>query len=180
MPAIDQSRVLIIATDGFEQDELFKPREALIDAGAKVTLASPKTDSIQGMQGDIDKAKTILPDMTLDQVDPDDYDALVIPGGTINSDKMRVQEDAQRIAKAFFSADKTVAAICHGPWLLAEADLVAGRTLTSYESIRTDLRNAGAEVVDKEVNVDGRLITSRKPGDIPAFTEALIRSIEAG
>lgn len=118
--------------------------------------------------------------MTLDQVDPDDYDALVIPGGTINSDKMRVQDDAQRIAKAFFSADKTVAAICHGPWLLAEADLVAGRTLTSYESIRTDLRNAGAEVVDKEVNVDGRLITSRKPGDIPAFTEALIRSIEAG
>jgi protease I len=178
MPSIDKSRVLIIATDGFEQSELFHPRETLIDAGATVTLASPKADPIQGMEGDIDKARTITPDLTLAQVDPADYDALLIPGGTINADKMRVEKDAQRIAKAFFSAEKPVAAICHGPWLLAEAGLIEGRTLTSYESIRTDLRNAGGEVVDAEVQVDGRLITSRKPGDIPAFTEALIRSIE--
>jgi protease I len=180
MPAIGHARILIIATDGFEQDELFKPREALLDAGAKVTLASPKADPIQGMEGDIDKAATITPDTTLDAVNPDDYNALVIPGGTINADRMRVQKDAQRIAKAFFAAEKPVAAICHGPWLLAEAELIRGRTLTSYESIRTDLSNAGATVVDAEVNVDGKLITSRKPGDIPAFTDALIRSIEAG
>ena len=179
MPAIGQSKILIIATDGFEQDELFKPREALLDAGARVTLASPGSDPIQGMEGDIDKAATITPDLTLDAVNPDDYDALVIPGGTINSDKMRVQPDAQRIAKAFFAAEKTVAAICHGPWLLAESGLVAGRTLTSYASIRTDLRNAGANVVDEQVRVDGKLITSRKPDDIPAFTDALIKSIEA-
>lgn len=178
MPSIGTSKVLIIATDGFEQSELFDPRETLIDAGATVTLASPKADPIQGMEGDIDKARTIVPDLTLDQVDPDEYDALLIPGGTINADKMRVEKDAQRIVQAFFSADKTVAAICHGPWLLAEAGLVKGRTLTSYESIRTDLRNAGGDVVDAEVQVDGRLITSRKPRDIPAFTEALIRSIE--
>ncbi|WP_419825800.1 type 1 glutamine amidotransferase domain-containing protein [Sphingomonas sp.] len=179
MPAIDKSRVLIIATDGFEQDELFKPREALLDAGARVTLASPKTDPIQGMEGDIEKAATITPDLTLDAVNPDAYDALVIPGGTINSDKMRVQPDAQRIAKAFFAAGKTVAAICHRPWLLAGAGLVAGRTMTSYESIRTDLRNAGANVVDEQVSIDGKLVTSRKPDDIPAFIDALIRSIEA-
>jgi protease I len=178
MPSIASAKILIIATDGFEQDELFKPRETLLDAGATVTLASPKADPIQGMEGDIDKAQTITPDVTLDAVNPDDYDALVIPGGTINADKMRVEKDAQRIARAFFQAEKPVAAICHGPWLLAEADLIEGRTLTSYESIRTDLKNAGAQVVDAEVNVDGRLITSRKPGDIPAFTEALIKSIE--
>jgi protease I len=178
MPAINQSKVLIIATDGFEQSELFKPRESLLDAGATVTLASIKTDPIQGKIHDTEDGETITPDLTLDAVDAGDYDALLIPGGVGNPDKMRLEEDALKIVRDFFAADKPVAAICHGPWLLAEADVIDGRTVTSWPSIRTDLRNAGAKVVDKEVQVDGKLITSRKPDDIPAFTEALIRSIE--
>jgi protease I len=179
MPTIDRAKVLIIATDGFEQSELFKPRESLIDAGAEVTLASIKTDPIQGMQHDSEKAQTITPDKTLGDVRAEDYDALLIPGGVANPDTMRMEEKALRIVRDFFKLDKPVAAICHGPWLLAEADVIEGRTVTSWPSIRTDLRNAGAEVVDEEVHVDGRLITSRKPDDIPAFTEALIRTIEA-
>jgi protease I len=178
MPLIDQAKVLIIATDGFEQSELFKPRESLLDAGAEVTLASIGTDPIQGMEHH-EKGSTITPDILLGQVDVADYDALLIPGGVANPDTMRMEADALRIVRDFFSASKPVAAICHGPWLLAEADVVGGRTVTSWPSIRTDLRNAGATVVDEQVHIDGRLITSRKPGDIPAFTEALIRSIEA-
>lgn len=178
MPAIDQSKVLIIATDGFEQSELFKPRETLLDRGATVTLASIGIDPIQGMEHDTEKAGSITPDLILGDVAVGDYDALLIPGGTTNPDKMRMEDEALRIVRDFFSAGKTVAAICHGPWLLAEAGVIAGRTLTSWPSIRTDLTNAGASVVDEEVHVDGRLITSRKPADIPAFTEALIKSIE--
>jgi protease I len=177
MPMIDKSKVLILATDGFENSELFKPRASLIDAGAEVTLASIKTDPIQGKVHDKD-GETITPDLTLGAVNAEDYDALLIPGGVANPDTMRMEEEALAIVRAFFAADKPVAAICHGPWLLAEADVIDGRTVTSWPSIRTDLRNAGAEVVDKEVQVDGRLITSRKPDDIPAFTEALIKSIE--
>jgi protease I len=179
VPMIDQSKVLILATDGFEQSELFKPRGSLIDAGATVTLASIKTDPIQGMEHD-EKGSTITPDLVLGGVRAEDYDALLIPGGVANPDTMRMEEDALRIVRDFFAAGKTVAAICHGPWLLAEADVIDGRTVTSWPSIRTDLKNAGAEVVDKEVQVDGELITSRKPGDIPAFTDALIKSIEQG
>lgn len=178
MPQIDQSKVLIIATDGFEESELFKPREGLMDKGAKVTLASIRTDPIQGKVHDTEDGRTITPDLTLGDVRAEDYDALLIPGGVGNPDKMRMEEQALKIVRDFFAADKPVAAICHGPWLLAEADVIDGRTVTSWPSIRTDLKNAGAEVVDKEVQVDGRLITSRKPDDIPAFTEALIRTIE--
>jgi protease I len=179
MPAITDAKVLIIATDGFEQSELFKPREALMDMGAEVRLASIKTDPIQGMEGDVEKAGTITPDMVLGDVNVGDYDALVIPGGTTNPDKMRLQEDALRIVREFFAAGKPVAAICHGPWLLAEAGVIDGRTLTSWPSIRTDLKNAGGNVVDAEVQVDGNLVTSRKPDDIPAFNKALIAAIEA-
>ncbi|HEY0315702.1 MAG TPA: type 1 glutamine amidotransferase domain-containing protein [Sphingomonas sp.] len=178
MPMIDQSKVLIIATDGFENSELFKPRASLLDAGAEVTLASIGTDPIQGVIHDSEKGETITPDLTLGDVHTEDYDALLIPGGVGNPDKMRMEEQALKIVRDFFAAGKPVAAICHGPWLLAEADVIDGRTVTSWPSIRTDLKNAGAEVVDKEVQVDGRLITSRKPDDIPAFTEALIKSIE--
>lgn len=177
MADIAQSKVLIIATDGFEQSELFKPREALIDAGATVTLASIGTDPIQGMEHDVEKAQTITPDCTLAEVDAADYDALVIPGGTTNPDKMRMEAEALRIVRDFFAADKPVAAICHGPWLLAEAGVIEGRTLTSWPSIRTDLKNAGATVVDQEVAIDGALITSRKPDDLDAFTDALIEAI---
>lgn len=177
MPSISTAKVLILATDGFEQSELFKPRESLIDAGADVTLASIKLDPIQGMEHD-QKGSTITPDIALSDVEPDEYDALLLPGGVANPDTLRMEEEALEIVRAFFEADKPVAAICHGPWLLAEADVVEGRTLTSWPSIRTDLANAGATVVDEQVHVDGNLITSRKPDDIPAFTEALIRGIE--
>lgn len=178
MPSIENAKVLIIATDGFEESELFEPRASLIDAGAEVMLASITSDPIRGVEYD-EMGLVIIPDMILGDVKPDDYDALLIPGGVANPDAMRMENTALEIVRAFFHADKPVAAICHGPWLLAEADVINGRTLTSWPSVRTDLRNAGATVVDEEVHVDGRLITSRKPDDIPAFTDALIRSIEA-
>jgi protease I len=179
MTDIAKARILIIAADGFEEAELFKPRETLLDAGATVKLASIGTAPIQGMLHGMDKAAKITPDMALADVDADDYDALLIPGGVLNPDKLRTEEEALRVVRDFFFSEKTVAAICHGPWLLAEADVIEGRTLTGWPSIRTDLANAGAEVVDKEVQVDGNLITSRKPEDIPAFTQALISALEA-
>jgi len=177
MTSISDSRVLIIATDGFEQLELFTPRETLLDAGATVTLASPKREPIQGMIHD-QKGQTITPDITLDQVEPDEYDALLIPGGVANPDKLRTDETAVEIVRVFAESGKPVAAICHGPWLLVEADIVEDRTVTAWPSVRTDLENAGALVVDSEVAVDENIITSRKPDDIAAFTEALIAMIE--
>jgi protease I len=178
MTQISQARILFIATDGFEQSELFDPRKAVLDAGAQVTLASIKTDPIQGMKHD-QKGDTITPDQSLDAIDAADFDALVIPGGVANPDTLRMEESALQIIQAFMAASKPVAAICHGPWLLAEADVLKDRKVTSWPSIRTDLRNAGADVVDQEVVVDGNLITSRKPDDIPAFNAALIAAVEA-
>lgn len=178
MADLSNARVLIMATDGFEQSELFKPRQALLDAGAQVTLASIKTDPIQGMEHDSEKADTITPDLTLDDVDTEDYDALVLPGGALNPDKMRTVERAVEIVEEFMDDDKIVAAICHAPWMLVEADVVDGRRVTSWPSVRTDLENAGADVVDEEVVVDGKLITSRKPDDIPAFNQAIIAALE--
>ncbi|MGN6375596.1 MAG: type 1 glutamine amidotransferase domain-containing protein [Sphingomonas sp.] len=177
MADLSTKTVLILATDGFEQSELFKPREALMDAGVTVKLASIKTDPIQGVQNDLDKAETITPDMTLDEVDVDDYDALVLPGGVGNPDKMRLQDKAIDIVEEFVDAGKIVAAICHAPWLLVEADVVEGKRMTSWPSVRTDLANAGAEVVDEEVVVDGQFITSRKPDDIPAFSKAVLEAL---
>jgi protease I len=176
MPAIEQSRILIVATDGFEQSELFQPRQKLIDAGAKVTLASPATDPIQGMQHD-EKGDTITPDMTLESVKIEDYDGLILPGGVANPDTLRTNERAVRIVRDFVASGKPVAAICHGPWLLVEADCVDGKTVTSWPSVRTDLANAGAQVVDQEVVVDGNLITSRNPDDIPAFVDAFKKAV---
>jgi protease I len=178
MADLKASRVLILATDGFEHDELFAPRQALLDAGAEVTLASIKTDPIQGVKNDSDPTETITPDLTLDQVDPDDYHALLLPGGVGNPDKMRMEDKAIDIVEAFMDDDKIVAAICHAPWLLVEADVVDGRRVTSWPSVRTDLENAGGDVVDEEVVVDGNLITSRMPDDIPAFNKALIEALE--
>ncbi len=176
MSDLSQTKVLILATDGFEQSELFEPRQALLDAGVQVTLASLKTDPIQGMKHD-EKGDTITPDVTVDDVDTGDYDALLLPGGVANPDTLRMNDRAVEIAGEFMDDDKIVAAICHGPWLLAEADVVDGKTMTSWPSIRTDLENAGAEVVDQEVCVDGNLITSRKPDDIPAFNAAIIAAL---
>lgn len=177
MADLSDKHVLILATDGFEQSELFKPRQALIDAGVKVTLASIKTDPIQGVVNDSEKAETITPDLTLDQVEIDDYDALLLPGGVGNPDKMRLEETAVNIVEDFMDAGKTVAAICHAPWMLVEADVVEGRRMTSWPSVRTDLVNAGADVVDEEVVIDDNLITSRKPDDIPAFNKALLKAL---
>jgi len=178
MADLSQARVLILAADGFETVELFEPKKALEAVGAKVTLASIGKDPIQGMKEDINKAETITPDLTLEEVDTDDYDALVLPGGVANPDKMRLEERALDIVTEFMEDGKIVAAICHAPWLLAEADVIDGRRLTSFPSIRTDLENAGADVVDEEVVVDGNLITSRKPDDIPAFNAAIIAALE--
>jgi protease I len=175
--AADTPHVLIIATNGFEQSELFDPRQALLDAGAKVTLASLSLDPIQGTIQD-EKADTIAPDALIADVSAADFDALVLPGGVANPDKLRTDEKAVQLVRDFMSSGKPVAAICHGPWLLAEADVVDGREVTSWPSIRTDLRNAGATVTDKEVVVDGNLITSRKPDDIPAFNKAILAALQ--
>ncbi|HEX8446206.1 MAG TPA: type 1 glutamine amidotransferase domain-containing protein [Sphingomonas sp.] len=177
MPAISDAKILIIATDGFEQDELFGPRERLLAAGAQVVLASPGGDPIQGMVQD-QKGDTITPDILLDAVDIEEYDALVIPGGVANPDTLRTIDAAIEIVRGFDDAGKPIAAICHGPWLLVEADIVEDRTVTSWPSVRTDLENAGAIVVDRSVVVDDNLITSRKPDDVPDFTDALIRLVE--
>ncbi|WP_033919772.1 type 1 glutamine amidotransferase domain-containing protein [Sphingomonas sp. 37zxx] len=178
MADLNNIRVLMLATDGFEHSELFDPRQALLDAGVQVTLASIKTDPIRGVKADSDPTETITPDMTLDEVDTEDFDALVLPGGVTNPDTMRLQERAIEIIEEFMDDDKIVAAICHAPWLLVEADVVDGRRVTSWPSVRTDLENAGANVVDEEVVIDGNLITSRNPGDIPAFNKALIAALE--
>lgn len=177
MTNISHARVLMLATDGFEQDELFKPRQALLDAGAQMTLASIKTDAITGEKAG-EKGESIVPDITLDQADPAAFDALVLPGGVGNPDRLRMQPRAVEIVQAFMDAGKIVAAICHAPWLLIEADVVDGRRVTSWPSVRTDLANAGASVLDEEVVVDGKLITSRKPDDIPAFNRAVIQALE--
>ena len=179
MPTIENARILVIATDGFEQSELFVPRAQLMDRGASVTLASPGKRPIQGMFHH-EKGQTITPDLTLDEADPDDYDALVIPGGVANPDSLRQEPRAVEIVRQFADAGKPVAAICHGPWLLVEADVVDGRTVTGWPSVRTDLANAGGKVVDQAVARDGNFITSRKPDDIDQFTEALIEMVETG
>ncbi|OWK33229.1 type 1 glutamine amidotransferase domain-containing protein [Sphingomonas dokdonensis] len=178
MADLSKARVLILATDGFEDAELFDPRQALLDAGATVTLASIKTDPIQGVKNDSDPTRTITPDLTLDQVDTEEFDALLLPGGVGNPDKMRMEERAVAIVGEFMDDDKIVAAICHAPWLLVEADVVDGRRVTSWPSVRTDLENAGGDVVDEEVVIDENLITSRKPDDIPAFNRALVAALE--
>ena len=173
MPAIDQARILILATDGFEDSELLEPRRRLIDAGAEVTLATPGGGEIKG-----DKEARIKADVALEGIDHRDYDALLLPGGTKNPDKLRTIPEAVDLVQAFVMAEKPVAAICHGPWLLVEADVLRGRTVTGWPSIRTDLRNAGATVVDQEAVSDGNLVTSRKPEDIPAFTDAFVKLVE--
>lgn len=171
-------KVLILATDGFEQSELTKPKQALEDAGIETTVASPNDGEIKGWDM-TDWGDSVKVDKTLDRVNAADYDALLLPGGQINPDKLRMEEKAVSLVKDFANSGKPVAAICHGPWMLVEADVVKGKTVTSWPSIRTDLRNAGANVVDQEVAIDGQFITSRKPDDIPAFSKALIEAVNA-
>ena len=177
MPLISQSRVLIVATDGFEEWELFGPREKLEKRGAEVVLASPKLDPIQATVHD-DPGKTIRPDLTVDQANADDFDALILPGGVRNPDHLRMNTKAIALIKEFDRQGKPIGAICHAPWLLVEADLLRGKTATSWPSIRTDVRNAGANVVDEAAVTDGNIVTSRNPRDVEEFTNALIDLIE--
>lgn len=172
-------RVAILAADGVEQVELVKPREALREEGARIDLVSLESGKIQAMKGDIDPADRFTVDRVVSEVGVDDYDALLVPGGTVNPDNLRLNEDAVGLVRDFVAADKPVAAICHGPWILVEADVVRGRTVTSYPSVRTDLRNAGATVVDEEVVTDQGLTTSRAPDDLPAFCERIVREFAA-
>ena len=178
MPNIRDSRVLIVATDGFEEWELFGPRQILQQRGADVVLASLTRDPIQATIHD-DPGKTIRPDLTVDDANAENFDALILPGGVRNPDQLRLHGNVIALIRAFAEQGKPVAAICHGPWLLVEADLLRGRTATSWPSIRTDLRNAGANVVDEAAVTDGNIVTSRKPDDVEAFTKALIELIES-
>jgi protease I len=177
VPTIPNSRILIVATDGFEEWELFGPREILQKRGAEVALASLKLDPIQATVHD-HPGKTIRPDLTVDDANADDFDALILPGGVRNPDALRVHGNVIALIKEFNRQEKPIGAICHGPWLLIEADLLRGRTATSWPSIRTDLRNAGANVVDEEAVTDGNIVTSRNPDDVEAFTNALVDLIE--
>jgi protease I len=177
MPSLPNARVLIVATDGFEEWELFGPRQILQERGADVVLASLKLDPIQATIHD-DPGKTIRPDLTVDQASADDFDALILPGGVRNPDQLRLHGNVIELIRNFDRQRKPIGAICHGPWLLVEADLLRGRTATSWPSIRTDLRNAGANVVDEAAVTDGNIVTSRKPDDVEAFTNALIDLIE--
>ncbi|GLU86117.1 peptidase C56 PfpI [Kocuria sp. NBRC 114282] len=170
-------RVTILAADGVERVELEQPREALDRAGARTGVLSVDEGEIQARENDLDPAGTFGFDGLVAEASVADYDALVLPGGTVNPDKLRIDEDAVAFVRDFVESGKPVAAICHGPWTLIDADVATGRTLTSFPSIRTDLRNAGANVVDQEVVVDKNLITSRSPEDLPAFSEAIVSQL---
>lgn len=173
---LEGKRVAILVTDGFEQVEMVKPRKALDKAGAKTVLISPVPAAEPTVRGwkETKWGSKFTVDVPLDQVSTQDYDALLLPGGVINPDKLRINHGAVEFVKHFFDAGKPVAAICHGPQLLIEADAVRGKRLTSWPSLKTDLRNAGADWVDEAVVTDGNLVTSRKPDDIPQFNEAMI------
>jgi protease I len=172
-------RIAFVATDGVEQVEYTEPRKAVEDAGAQVELISMKPGQIQGVNH-MDKGDTFPVDKTAAEANPDDYDGLVLPGGVANPDRLRTDPDVVRFVGAFFEAGKPVAAICHGPWTLIEADVVRGRTVTSWPSLKTDLENAGATWVDEEVKTDRGLVTSRKPDDLPAFNAKIVEEFAEG
>lgn len=171
---LEGRRVAILATDGVEQVELVEPRKALEAAGATTQLVSPKPGQIQGFNH-LDKGDRFDVDATLDEAQASQFDALFMPGGVANPDALRMDPRAVQFVREFMVSDKPVAAICHAPWLLVEADAVAGRTLTSWPSLQSDIRNAKGDWVDREVVVDEKLVTSRKPDDLPAFNEAIVR-----
>lgn len=173
-------RVAFLLKRGVEQPELTEPWAALVAAGAEPVLVSEAPGTITALIHDWDRGDDFVVDQTLDDADPAEFDALVLPGGTLNSDKIRNNPEAIAFVKAFFDADKPVASICHGPWIMIEAGAVAGRRLTSTARIATDLKNAGAEWVDSEVVVDGKLVTSRSPRDLPAFNDALVAVVGRG
>lgn len=179
MNKLDGLKIAILAADGFEQSELFEPKKALEEAGAETFVVSLKSGDIKGWKH-TDWGESIAVDVTIDEADPADYDALVLPGGVMNPDKLRGEENAVSFVRSFFDAGKPVGAICHGPWTLINAEVVKGREMTSYHTIRKDLENAGAKWSDSEVVVDNGLVTSRKPDDIPAFNQKLIEEFAEG
>jgi len=174
MADLSGKKVAFVLKRGVEQPELTEPWRVVEEAGGEPVLISEEPGTITALIGDWDRGDDFDVDLTLDEADPGDYDALVLPGGTLNSDKIRTNPKAIAFVKAFFDAGKPVASICHGPWILIEAGVVAGRTLTSTARISTDLRNAGATWVDQEVVVDGNLVTSRSPRDLDAFNAAIL------
>jgi protease I len=167
-------KVAILVTDGFEQVELIEPREALDQAGAETRIVSPKDERVRGWNF-TDWGRTLPVEVKLDQARPEDFDALLLPGGVINPDKLRIEPKAVAFVKAFFDAGKPIAAICHGPWTILEAGCARGRRMTSWPSLKTDLKNAGADWTDQETVVDGNMLTSRKPDDIPAFKREMLK-----
>jgi protease I len=172
MPDLKGLRIAILATDGVEQAELTEPRKFLDNAGAKTTLFSPKTGQIQAMQHS-DKGDKLKVDQEITQADPSDFDAVLLPGGALNADHLRMDENARSFVREMQKAGKPIAAICHAPWLLISAGLVKGRKMTSYHTVQDDLRNAGAQWSDEEVVRDNNWVTSRQPSDIPAFNNAI-------
>ena len=179
MAELTAKKIAFLATDMVEQVELTEPWKAVEEAGGTPELVSLEEGEIQGFDH-YDKADTFRVDRVVSEVTADDYDGLVLPGGVGNPDTLRADEDAVRFARTFVESGKPVAVICHGPWTLVEADVVRGRTLTSFESIKTDIRNAGGEWVDEEVHVDNGLVTSRKPDDLPAFCAKLVEEVREG
>ncbi|MGH8175442.1 MAG: type 1 glutamine amidotransferase domain-containing protein [Steroidobacter sp.] len=179
MPEISKAKVVILATHGFEQSELMVPQRKLKEAGAEVVVVSPERGQIRGWK-EKDWGESVAVDKTIEEVSATDYDAIVLPGGQINPDLLRVNQKALQLIQAFFDAGKVVAAICHAPSLLIELDAVRGREVTSYKSIRTDVMNAGGKWVDREVVTDRGMITSRNPGDLEAFVAKIIEEIEEG
>jgi len=176
---LEGKRVAFLFTEGVEQVELTEPLKAVRDAGAQADLISLEQGEVQ-MFNHLDKGDTIEAEHTVSDADPSDYDGLVVPGGVANPDALRMDEDAVRFVRAFFEQDKPAGIICHGPWVLVEADVARGRKVTSWPSLKTDLRNAGAEWVDEEVVVDNGLVTSRKPDDLPAFCAKVVEEIAEG
>jgi protease I len=179
MGKLDGKRVAFLATDGVEQVELIEPLQAVRDEGAEVDVISLNKGEFQGFEH-LDKGQTFTADKAVKDASADDYDGLVLPGGVANPDFLRSDEDAVRFVRSFVEAKKPVGAICHGPWTLVEADVIKGRTLTSWPSLQTDIRNAGATWVDEEVHVDQGLVTSRKPDDLPAFNAKVIEEVAEG
>jgi protease I len=173
MENLNGKKVAILVADGFEQIELTEPKKALEQAGAKIQIVSPAEGKVKGWNHQ-EWGQELKVDVPLKQAKADNFDALLLPGGVMNPDKLRRNPEVLRFVKSFFDEGKPVAAICHGPWTLIDAGVVRGREVISYESIQTDLKNAGARWVDREVVVDGNLVTSRKPADIPAFNQAMI------